>query len=158
MTRIGAVITGDRDVELLLDALPHDIHEALKERISGITADLYARVEGAVPRKTGKLASEISSSVRDSEDRITGTVSVSAEFAKAAALEYGSHRTVTVSPHAERLGHVWGRLASLIVEVPEFSRRTNIDPHRFLRGPKAEMEAEIAADLQAAVDQVVASR
>jgi hypothetical protein len=153
MTGIGVVITGDRRLEQLFDTFPEVLRPQLRAVIEDETEQLASRVRSAVPRKTGKLASEIATAVQESDSRITGIVHLTGEYAKAGALEYGAHRTITVREHSERLGHVWGLVAALLVDVPSHERHQNLDASRFLRGPFAEMEAEIASHLQEVVDR-----
>jgi hypothetical protein len=153
MAGVGVVITGDRRVEQIFDKFPEILRPQLRAVIEDETEQLASRVRSAVPRKTGKLASEIATAVRESDTRITGIVRLTGEYAKAGALEYGAHRTITVRDHSERLGHVWGLVAALLVDVPSHERHQNLEAFRYLRGPFAEMEAEITSRLQEVVNR-----
>lgn len=156
---IGVFVTGDREVELLFDEFPQRLHASLRVRIESLTEELYARIESAVPRRTGKLAQSVRSALRDTPDRIAGTVSVSGQFAKAAALEYGAHAAFTRKAHAMRLDHVFARKLAgpITVDVPSASVTADIAERRFLRGPEAEMAGEVEADLRAAIDEAAES-
>lgn len=154
---IGVFITGARELDLKFDQFPQSAHRNLRQRIDGLTTELYARVEAAIPKRTGRLAGEVSKALRDKPERITGVISISAEFAKAGALEYGAHRTAPVKAHAMRLMHLWGRPAPspLTVEVPAHARTPNIEAERFMRGSIEGMRAEVEAALRQALDQTI---
>lgn len=152
-------VAGDRKVALEFDhEIEATVHDRLVGAVTEITERLYAAVEGDVPRRTGKLASEIGSSVEVQPDRIRGRVMVEAEFAKAGAEEYGAHRPAKVKSHHMRLDHVFThRLnAPLDVIVSAYERPTNITARRFERGPLQTMTPEIEDKLQEAVQQAVA--
>lgn len=157
MSDIGVFITGDRELALRFERFPAALHAKLLQRISGLTSDLEALVESQVPRRTGKLAGEITARIRDSDASISGIVTLTGDYAKAAALEYGAHGIANVSAHAARLTHLWGRAtgAPLTVEVPTHTRHVNISAHRFLRGPEAQMIEQVRAELQSAVDETL---
>lgn len=150
-------IAGDRELTLRFDEFPVALHAKLFERVSGLTSELEGLVRAGVPHRTGRLAGEISSRVRDSEERITGTVRVTGEYAKAGALEYGAHGTANVAAHAARLTHLWGRAtgAPMMVEIPAHTRHVNIAAHRFLRGPEAAMSGRVRSELQGAVQETI---
>lgn len=156
---IGFEIVGDREVQLRLDELPQAVHDSLLRRLTSLTAELAARVEAAAPERTGKLRSEVASRVYDDRvDRIRGRVTLSGEFGKAAALEYGAHKRTNVAAHAMRLDHVFAnRLAApLTALVAAHSRLANIAATRFLRGPAASMAPEIIAELRQAIVEAAA--
>jgi hypothetical protein len=153
----GVVVGGDRKVELLFDKFPQQLHGQLLEHITAKTKELEARVHGAVPKKTGKLASEIDSAVFDDKNKITGAVFVSGDYAKAGALEYGAHATSKVKAHSAKLDHVFSlRLdAPMTVAVSAHTRQMDIAAQKFLRGSFQQMEQEIEADLRTVVDQTI---
>lgn len=156
---IGAFVTGDRAVELIFDQFPQELHQELFDRISGLTGDMAATVRSNVPRKTGRLASEVREFVRDTPNKITGVVTFSAEFAKAAALEYGAHGSAKVGSHTMRLGHAWAHVFASpeVVSVPDYSRHLDLTARRFLRESEQQLEARITDELQQAVNQVSAA-
>lgn len=147
-------LKGEREVAARFEEMPRALLDRLLERIGDLTGRLYDAIEADEPEgKSGRLRSETGSRVTDRGTRITGSVAVTAEFAKAGALEYGAHRSTTVSAHQARLTHVFGRVASLEVQVGAHTRRLNIAERRFLRDPVAAMRGEIEAEIQAAVDE-----
>lgn len=153
---IGVVITGDRQVAIKFDQFPIALHDPLKATITSLTGALAANIRAAAPDKTGKLRSEIQDTVfDDGADRIVGFISVSGDFAKAGALEYGAHRATRVSAHTAKLDHVWSKRlnAPLTVLIQSYSRRQNVTATRFERGPTQAMSADIAAALEETVNQ-----
>lgn len=155
---IGVSVTGAREVELEFDSMPQAMHARLLSRITFFIERLAGLVRAAVPRKTGKLASEIVSAVRDSADRITGEVSFSAEFAKAGALEYGgSGKTFEVGSHTMRLDHVFSQKLGAPTEVlvKAYRRPLGIIARRFERGSFDTMAPEIEAGLRGEVDDTI---
>jgi hypothetical protein len=157
---IGFTLTGDRSLSLRFDEFPRKLHDRFLAKVREITARLADAVRADAPHgKTGKLANSVVERVYDDGPaRIKGRVTVSRDFAKAAALEYGAHKRTKVSAHAMRLDHVFAnRLAApLTVAVGAYSRTPNIEATRFMRGPLAAAEAEIAEELRAVVDAVIA--
>jgi hypothetical protein len=158
---IGVIVTGDRRIAEKFENSGYlrEFHDRLMQSIATLTDELYGRIEAAVPKRTGKLASEIVRKVTDSENRIVGKVSVSAEFAKAGALEYGgTGKPFRVRGHSMRLDHAWGRsLATpVIVDVPDHSRTFDTPARRFMRGPLDAMQSEIVDQLRSAVNEVSA--
>jgi hypothetical protein len=155
---IGINITGEREFQIRLQKIPQELHDAFLPRIKALTARLEARVQAAAPAGTGKLRGEITSRVYDDRvDRIRGLVTLTGDYAKAGALEYGAHRPTSVRSHAMQLDHVFLRRlqAPTSVMVAAHSRTPNITEHRFLRGPLEAMEQEIAAELRQAVEEAV---
>jgi hypothetical protein len=163
MIDINIAVTGDREVAVKFDELPKRAHDRILARIIGLTDRLLARVRGAAPDKTGKLRGEITSRIYDDAGvgRITGRVFIAGglpknEYAKAAALEYGAHGTVSVRDHLERRNKVFGReIAPMMVMVRRHSRRIDITAERFLRDPIGEMSAEAVAEIRAAVEEAI---
>ena len=86
-------------------------------------------------------------------------MSITADFGKAAALEYGAHGTTKVAQHLARVDRIFGRLVGpMTILVSEHTRRLDIAAHNFLRGPEADISSEAIAELrQALVDAVGAS-
>jgi len=158
MPEIQYLVTGDRQVALKFDRFPQQAHDRLLARIQALTAELEARVLAAEPRRTGRLHSATISKVYDDQEKIGGRVTVRADFAKAAALEYGAHRPTKVAAHEMRLDHVFAErlTAPMTVMVMLHRRMPNIAAYRFLRGPLAQMAPEIQAELQAAVAEAAA--
>jgi hypothetical protein len=151
-------VVGEREAGLRFEEFPKKAYTNLDERITALTSELYARVVSAAPKRTGKLRDSITMKIEKSPDRITGRVSVDADFAKAGALEFGSHRMIEVRAHSEALGRATSAaLAGPNARMVEaYNRTTNIIAERFLRGPLGAMQGDINSQLRAAVDAAVA--
>ncbi len=137
---------------------PAQAHDRLFASITSTTEKLRDLVEGRVPKRTGRLESEITSAVNSYPDRITGVVGIKGvtgnDYAKAGALEYGAHGTSRVRAHVERLGHLFSKLVEpMNVLVSAHDRKVNIQKHDYLRGPLSEIASEALADMEAALQQ-----
>jgi len=149
----------DRRVTLFFEQFPQAAHDRLLAVMQELQIRLAADVIAREPVQTGRLRSQSGGRVYDHDTRIAAVVGVRAETAqdarKAAALEYGSHRSIMVRAHEARLTHLFGRAISpMMVTVPEHSRTTNIDPRRFLRDAIAGMHSEAIEALRQAVAEV----
>lgn len=156
---IGVFVSGDRALAQRFDDFPESLRGRLRDAITEETNQLRSRIEALVPRRTGRLASEIVSGVFDDPDRVTGRVTVSGEYAKAGALEYGGkNKPFKVLSHQMRLDHLWARATAtpLIVDVPQYTRSIHTPALRFMRGPLEEMRGEVMEALHAAVTEAVA--
>ena len=153
---IHATVTGDRQVGLRFDAFPDALHDDLLAAIGALGQQLDDMVLAAEPDLTGRLRSETRLRIFDDKTRIKAEVDVSAEQAKAGALEYGAHRATKVGAHHMRLDHAWRRALSepMDVLVADYTRTPDIAEVDFLRGPLGEMSPQIIERLNA----VVASR
>ena len=159
---ISMQVIGDRQAALAFERFPDRLRDGFRAVIARQTAQLEAAVLAAVPRRTGRLASQVNSAVREGQDYVRGTVFIRAASAadarKAAALEYGSHRSITVKTHAQSLNHIWSRfVAPMQVMMKTYQRTTNIDPQRFLRGPLESLAPALTAELQAVADAEIAA-
>jgi hypothetical protein len=148
---LGIEIQGAREVDLRFDEFPEAARANLFEAITRATSQLEDLVRQAVPKKTGKLAATIHSQVTQSSRRVTGSVNVTADFGKAGAIEYGSHRQITVKEH---------KLTSALTAhtdrlVSQYQRTTNIDPHEYLRGPLHQIESDALASMHDAVQGAI---
>jgi hypothetical protein len=149
------IVIDDRLVRARLDALPEKVHSALLSRITALTSELEARVQASEPARTGALRAETVQSISDKPERIRGTVRVANQFAKAAALEYGSHTTITVN---RRRDSMIGRLMKPSANIAgSFTRTTNITEKRYLRGSLDSMASEIESTLRTAIEEALAS-
>lgn len=154
---IGIEITGARQVELKFEQFPKEAHDAILQRIKSLTSRLAARIRGAVPKgPTHKLENDILVQIFDDGDRISGRVSISDDFAKAGALEYGAHRSTKVDKHSMSLDHFWSQILDrpMQVVVSAYTRTPNITEHKFLRGPLATMDEEVITEIREAVEAV----
>lgn len=149
----GTVVTrGARELSLRFETLPERAGRQLETRISDIVGRLEVRIEQVVPTRRGQLRSEIASrTYKGNDGRIAGYVSVYApgdpgEYAKAAALEYGTSRPRRIFARATRGNR---RVAARLTK-PVYIRA-----RRFLRGPFEEMAPQIRAELEEALDTAV---
>lgn len=154
---IGFTITGTNSVTQRFEDIPVRLYDRLVGRVTQLTDELEGRVRGAAPKLTGKLEGEIVSQVFDNPDRVVGRVTLSGEYAKAAALEYGAHGTTNVSAHEVELSTVFGRrlTAPLTVMIAAHSRRLNIAQQSFLRPSIAGMNNSIVEGLRDAVNETI---
>lgn len=149
---IAIDVKNARAVGLKFDDLMAQTRENLLQRITALTGELESRVKSEEPVVTGQLREETLSKIYDDPNRISGRVFVSGHFAKAAALEYGAHKTARVRPHSARLDHVFDkRIAPMVVMISAHSRRLNIAERAYLRQPLASMSGEVIERLRAAV-------
>lgn len=156
---IGVAVTGDRKVALRFETFPHVAHERLLARIHQQTDRLESAVKAKTPKgATGQLQEAVYGKVFDDGDRITGFVSLSDDFAKAGALEWGARRNIRVSEHSARLDHNWSEKLEnpTTVFVASYRRTLNIKPVRFLRDPLAMLAPEFTTELQQTVNEAAA--
>lgn len=153
MVPVTIELIGDRRVTLRFTEFPQRAHDRLLERITSITEELEAAVVANEPNRTGALRRSTQAAVYDQPNRIAGYVSIRADFGKAAALEYGAHASTKVSAHTMRLDHVFAEklAAPLSVVVAQHERTVNIAEHAFLRGALGPRQADIQAQLAAAI-------
>lgn len=156
-----AVVSGDRAVEARFAKWPKEIHDTLFERIKKLTDELYGRVRALAPEKSGDLKNEIISKVFDDPEKIKGLVSLEgnlprSEYIKAAALEYGAHRSVKVRKYQRTITEAFGRdISPTRIDVSAYSRIANIEERMYLRGGLAGVEAEAVTELTAAINERV---
>lgn len=159
---MAVILKGNRELELKFDQFPQQLHGRLEARITQLIDSLQARIEGArpvSPGKSRKLRSEVKSRVYSSQNRIAGYVSIyapgnSGEYAKAAALEYGSNKP---RRSFERVG----RMASLLTRgrrriVSRLSKPVHLEAYRYMRGPFEDSMSEFQAALETEVNEAVA--
>lgn len=157
-------INGDRQSGLRFEEFPDHLHDDLRGEIDALSHELLARIEAAVPSKSGQLRSQVRLRMFDQEDRIRGYIDIegrkgSTDYAKAGALEYGSKgKPIKVSAHKMRLDHYWDHklAAPTTVLVEAYERTPDIAEHSFMRGPLAAMRPEILKRLTDVVERTVA--
>jgi hypothetical protein len=156
-------LSGERRAGLLFEQFPERARAALKERMTAIADQLYARVIAAEPQRTGKLRSQTARFVDDRPEFVRARVRVvvpkgdKAAGGKAAALEYGAHASVKVKSHSAQLNHLWALfVAPREVMVAAHERRVNIAERRFLRGSIGSLRGQVIAELRAALDEAAA--
>lgn len=154
---ITAEFDTGRRAGLKFDSFPVAAHDALLERITALTGQLEARVLARVPSASGKLREMVQSFVDDKGTKISGKVKVisgsnKSDHGKAAALEYGAHGRFQVQAYQRVVSNVFGRAVAPTTQfIAAYGRTANITEQRFLRGPLAEMRAQIVAELRAAI-------
>lgn len=149
MSEIGLSIgIDDRRIQARFEALPEALKRQLVPRLRVIEEAFLAAVHAAEPRRTGRLIQETQGFVNVGDDYVRAVVKVlhdpgstGRDNAKAAALEYGAHATITVRGYEALHGE----------NVAAYQRRVNIAEHRFLRGP---FEA-IKEDARLAIEQAI---
>lgn len=156
MAEFGVQIEGARRAVLRFEQFPAKAHDRLLATLESLKDRLVAAVRAEEPKHTGRLEEETGGRVYDHGSRIAAVVGVRAytksDALKAAALEYGSHKALTVRAHQARLSHLFSRaIAPITVTVSDHSRTPDIAPHRFLRGPLEAMRADAQAEMEAAV-------
>lgn len=155
---MAVIIRGDREISQRFETFPTALRASLSARIRALTDELYARVEAVVPRKTGKLASEIVARVYDdSPTRVAGYVSVyapgdSREYPKAASLEYGTNKARRRFSKTQTIINRRGKTQRA---VERLSRPVHLAARRYLRGPLQDMGPEVRTELEAAVQKAV---
>jgi hypothetical protein len=147
----------ERKILARFDQLGAALQRNLLPRITRLTATLLSRVLALEPSRTGRLRAATRSFVDQTPTAVRGRVRILGEGGrrhnvKAAALEYGAHRSAEVRPHSMKLDHAWDRaIAPQQVLVAAFQRRTNIQALRFLRTPLASIEGQARTEIAAAV-------
>ncbi|HUC70384.1 MAG TPA: hypothetical protein VMS01_04250 [Stellaceae bacterium] len=160
MVEFDVLAVGERRLQAFFDDFPARLDARLYAAMERIAGRLLSAVEAAEPQRTGALRSETTSFVTKTAAAITAGVAVEAPagdkaaHGKAAALEYGAHRSATVAEHWAIRANFWGRYsAPRAVLIEEYRRRVEIGEERYLRGPFAALRGTILADIEAAVGQ-----
>lgn len=157
----NAIVTGDRAISARFAEWPKDIHDSLLARIKKLTAEIYDRVVALAPERTGELRKEIISEVFDDPEYIKGHVTLErglkqAAYIKAGALEYGVHKRVPMDAHRRTITEAFGRAISPTrILVSKHGRDVDLEERMYLRGGFAGMEAEVVAELTAAINETV---
>lgn len=151
--------TDDRHLMASVDALPNALRNAALPRITAMSQQLTALVKATEPVRTGTLRIETHSFVHSRENSIRGGVTITGpqpDLIAAAALEYGVHRSVSVSAHPEQRTTVFGqKISPETVKIRAHLRRVNIAARRFLRGPASALQPRFIEQMKAALQQAV---
>lgn len=158
MIKIDAVVHGERDVSLRLERLHPAVMRRLRDAMEEVLPPLAAAQRARVPRRTGKLASQVGHIfIDEGADFIRGRVTVVADtgwqYGKAGALEYGApgrRGRFKVREHKRR-----GRGIGMETLVDRYMRTQNLIAQRFIRGPFEAKRSEIETRLRGAVDVAV---
>jgi hypothetical protein len=136
--------------------IPPNLLKALLSRLRPVEETMLARVEAVVPKRSGKLLSEIQGFLDSGPDWVRARVKVvidknagssrrgNYDAGKAAALEYGATGTAQVQAFKRRRGE----------DVRAYQRRVNVTVHSFLRGPFSATKSEGEAAIRAAIADV----
>ena len=151
MSDIGLSIdVDDRRLQARFEALPEALKAQLIPRLRAIDDAFLAAVHAAEPRRTGRLIQETQGFLNVGPDYVRAVVKVlrdaggtGRDNAKAAALEYGAHATITVRGYEALHGE----------NVAAYQRRVSIAEHRFLRDPFE----RIKGPAQAAIEEAIAA-
>lgn len=146
----------DRSVRLRLDAMPDQVKEALRSIAQTLDNELLSRVQANTPVRTGRLRSSFRGHVRVSKTRVTGTVdidkSIKGERGIGAIIEYGAHRpSHEILPDVRQALKFMGSAGETFaahVQAPA----SDVQAYSMLRGALDEMEPEIVADMERAVN------
>lgn len=154
---------GARFIADELEQFPTQLHDRLKARMTDSVDALWEAVEEVVPKRTGRLASEIVRRVyAGTLRRVAGYVSVYTadpgpaphnEYAKAASLEYGTSGLRAIRDEKN------GALRRLVGSSRRIKARLGsvqaIAPRRYLRGPFESLRPGILASLEEGVSEAV---
>lgn len=155
MISAATVVSGDREVVLILERLPDAIKRRLRGAMEEILPPIAAAQRARAPRgQSGRLASEIGNVfIDEGENFIRGRISVVAptgwEYGKIGALEYGApgrRGRFTVREHKRR-GHGIG----METLVDRYQRTARLLAGRFIRSPFEARRADIERRLAEAV-------
>ncbi len=159
MSEFDVTVANEREVALRFDRFPVELHEFLRQRIHAIVDQLYRRILDTEPFKTGKLKSEtVEREFSDNPERVAGYVSIYApsssnEYAKAATLEYGTHKP---RREFEKTNSVTARFGKSRRRVAlRFTKPVHIEARRYLRDPLEAMRPAILAELEHAVQEAL---
>ena len=91
----------DTRIQLMLDQLPAKLQANLAKRIDALTVEAQAKMRAAEPHRTGRLQAETKRFVDERENWVRGRVRILGPGGRghniaAAALEYGSHKSIPV--------------------------------------------------------------
>jgi hypothetical protein len=159
---IPVIVKNERALFERFDAFPVRSLDILRTKVTETTHILLGLARAAAPSRTGTLRSQIKSRIIENPNRVVGVVGLidgvpRKAFGKAGALEYGSHKSISVKAHSQNLDHFFSKaIAPRDVSVRAYTRQTNIEAHNFLRGPLEAVEgifkAEVEDGLQEALD------
>jgi hypothetical protein len=144
---ISIRLDGARQTAVRVDRIDERMRARLNAAIHRLTPRVKDRMVAAEPDRSGRLRSEARESYSDRDGIVAGRVIAAPrrDAVKAAALEYGAHRNTPVRAYNRANGDM----------VSAYTRRVNIQPHRFVRGTLEAMQAEIDAELQRAVEETI---
>jgi hypothetical protein len=159
MSGLGITLTGDRQVILRFENFPQFARARLLETMQGLEVQLLAAVQSLEPKgKTGELRARTSGTVFNDPAQVKALVGVrvpgaKALYPRAAALNYGSHRSIVVRKHEAAMARLTRRMSGEM--SPVYTRMTNIHAQQFLqRGLDMVRPAAVPA-LRAAIEAAI---
>jgi hypothetical protein len=141
----------DTKLRAHFEQFPPLLRRNMLRTVTGLAAELRARVLAAEPVRTGLLRASTRMYVDSTEQRVRGRVRVLATGrasrlgAAFGALEYGAHRTFAVRAYARRG-----------IAVRAYERTANIQAQRFLRGSLAAMSEQALTAIKETLDKSIA--
>jgi phage gpG-like protein len=157
---LTAYVVGDREVIARLEALGPEISRSLSRAVTKLGLDLQRHVQArkltgqALRVRTGTLRSSINfSGVQQTATAITGSVGTKVKYA--GVHEFGFAGTVNVRAHLRHVKQVFGRPIAATQNVRAHSRRVNLPERSFLRAALREMEPQIKAGLEHALQEAL---
>lgn len=155
--QFGVEIQGVLKATLRFEQFPEAMRAELLKAIEKLTKFLAAKIRATAP---GTIKSLVITQLFNDPDQVAGRVTVSGDFGKVGALEWGApgrKAKKTVREHQAKLDHAWGnKLARPItVMIARHNRTLHLEARRFLRGPLASSQGLIEDVLHQAVVDVV---
>jgi phage gpG-like protein len=156
---IAAYILGGRDAAERVASLSDRVRSAIERAVGELGGELRQSVQTklfgqVLQRRSGALVASIAAAVEDSGETISATVGSDLPYAH--AQEYGFDGIVGVRSHLRRITMAFGRpIGVRTVAVAAYSRRMDLPERSFLRSALAEVQGEIAATVEAAVERAV---
>lgn len=157
---ITGYLIGDAELRARMDKMYPNAQKGLLDAVTRLAIQLQRHVmqdklSGQVLNvRTGTLRRSINERVTQQGDSTTGTVGTNVDYA--ARFEYGFHGSESVKAHSRKISQVFGKpIDERVIQVRAFSRQANQPERSFLRSALHEMEAQIKADLNAAIRKAV---
>ena len=145
------------------DQFPNQLRADLIVTINELAQEAMALAAARVPRRTGRLASELQIVNRNEPDVVSSTVNFdlgaeSSDFAKAGALEYGSTgKRFSIKTYTRGGDTVFGRLVEPYEAIVKaYDRAGNIVERAFMRPILAEMQPRALAAINAVAERAIA--
>lgn len=157
---ITAYLVGESELMARMDKMYPNAQKGLLEAVTRLAIQLQRHVmqdklSGQVLNvRTGTLRRSINERVEQQATSTTGTVGTNVDYA--ARFEYGFHGSETVKAHQRTIRQVFGKpIDERVIQVRSFTRQANQPERSFLRSALHDMEAQIKADMAAALRQAV---
>jgi hypothetical protein len=146
---MSLALVNERQAVAVLDLLPEDARAELTRVISAATAEALAMAQANEPSRTGGLRESTTAKMWDSATSIYGKVFIAREYGKAGALEYGSHRSVSVRAHEQMISLTTG--SPVHAFIGPYSRTTNIQARSFMRDAATSIRGRVIDQITQAI-------